>query len=81
MSRVGKWPSLPEELPSSQHQWRTVEAGGSSLAEGHGVESPLTSVLGMRTKSGIYLEFNILREYFPMDQRAVCSNITTGAFS
>lgn len=60
MSRVGKWPSFREELPSGHQQWRTLEAGGSALTVGHGACLP--SVLDMRTKSGISLEFNILKE-------------------
>lgn len=65
MSRVGKWPSLHEEPPSSHQQWRTLEAGGSALTEEHGVGSLIPPVFDVRTKSGIYLEFNTLRECFP----------------
>lgn len=40
MSKVGKWPSLPEEPPSGHQQWRILEAGGSARM-GHGVGSLL----------------------------------------
>lgn len=80
MSKVGKCLSLHEGLTYSRQQQRTVGAGGSALAEGHGRDF-IPSVLDTRTKSGICLEFSILRECFPLDQRAECSNITIGAFS
>lgn len=81
MSRVGKWLRLQEELTSSHQQRSIQDAGGCALTGGRGVGSFLPSVLGMRAKAGIYLEFNILRERVPTDQRAECSNVTIGAFS